>query len=174
MNSWIPKKKIVKLAIAIATVSVLLYFAGLLVVSNEIGKIENFYASSESELSKNEKSLAIKSIAETNKELIQTLKDFFIQKGDEVKFIEEIEGVARASSVKFEINSIDVKASQGDSFKEDVSVKMKTEGSWKNTLSFIDKLRKMPFGVLIEKINLDADAPGNWSGSIEFIIFREK
>lgn len=174
MNNWIPKNKVIRFAVTAAIFSILLYFAGLLVVSNEIRKIENFYRDTNSESFKEEKFLAVKSIAEANKESIQTLRDFFIQKGDEVKFIEKIEEVARSSSIKFEITSIDVKTNQEKSFKEDVDVKMKIEGSWRNTVYFIDRLNKIPFGVSIEEINLDANTPGNWSGFVEFIIFREK
>ena len=174
MNNWIPKNKILNLAIIVAAFSVLLYFVGLLIVLNEIKKIENLYTSAESQTSKEERFWSTKSIAETNKEPIQALRDFFVQKGDEVKFIEQIEGVARASSIKFEISSIDIKSGQTDSFKEDVGIKMNIEGPWKNLIYFADKLKKMPFGVLIENVNLDVIAPGNWSGVIEFVIFREK
>ena len=87
-------------------------------------KIENLYHDINSESSKEEKFWAIKSIAEANKEPVQTLRDFFIQKGDEVKFIEIIEGVAKASSVKFEIASIDVRAVKDASFKEDINSKL--------------------------------------------------
>ena len=41
-------------------------------------------------------------------------------------------------------------------------------------ISFVDSLNKMPFGVLIEKINIDSSAPGEWSGLIDIIIFRKK
>jgi Tfp pilus assembly protein PilO len=174
MNNWIPKSKIVKLAIATVSFSVILYFVGLLIILNEMNKIENFYGDTNSELFKEDKFWAIKSIAEKNKEPIQTLRDFFIQKGDEVKFIEEIEGLAKTLSIKFEIISIDVKANQLNSFKEDVSVEMKIEGSWKDVISFVDKLKKMPFGVSIEKVDLDSNTPGDWSGSVSLVVFREK
>jgi hypothetical protein len=174
MNNWIPKNKIVKFAIICASLSILLYFIGLFFVFRETQKIENFYRDTNSESFQEEKFWAIKSLAEINKESIQNLRNFFIQKGDEVKFIEKIEGVGRASSIKFEIASIDVKSGSSDSFKEDVSVKMKIEGSWSNIIYFLGKLKKMPFGVLIEKVDLDTNAPGDWSGSIEFVVFREK
>lgn len=174
MNNWIPKNKIVKFAEALALFSMILYFIGLFLVINKIKAVENFYHGAESESFKEEKFLVIKSIAESNKESIQILRDFFIQKGDEVKFIEKIEETARASSLKFEISSIDVKANQTNSFKEDVSVKMKIEGTWSSIIYFIDKLNKIPFGVSIEKVSLGAPVAGEWSGSIDFIIFREK
>ena len=174
MNNWVPKNKTVIFFIISAFFSVMLYFAGLFIVFSKIRAIENLYHDTNSELFKEEKFWAVKSMAEANKELIQTLRYFFIQKGDEVQFIEKIEETARISSVKFEIASIDVKVNQEDLLKEDINIKMKIAGPWKNVIYFIDKLKKIPFGVLIEKVDLDADSSGNWSGSIEFIIFREK
>jgi Tfp pilus assembly protein PilO len=174
MNSWIPKNKIVRFAAATALLSIILYFAGLLIVFGEIKKVENFYNDTESQYSKEEKTLAIKSIAETDKEQIQTLRDFFVKKGDEVTFIEQIEKAAKDSSIKFEISSIDIVPNQRGSFKEDLDVKMKAQGSWQDVMFFINKLEKMPFGVLIENLNLDASAPGSWEGLIDFNVFREK
>ncbi len=174
INNWIPKNRIVELATMVTVLSVVLYAVGLFVVFREIKKVENFYHNTESEFFKEKKFWAIKSIAEANKEPIQTLRNFFIQKGDEVKFIEQIEETARISAIKFEIVSIDVKANQPDPFKEDIEVKMEMEGSWRDIMHFIDKLEKMPFGALIKDINLNAKAPSDWSGSVSFIIFREK
>jgi len=174
MNDWIPKNKTVKFATAVIILSVLLYLAGLWVVYGEIKKIENLYASTDSESSREQKFLAVKSIAESNMATIQTLRNFFVQKGDEVKFIEEIEGVAKASAAKSEITAIDVKASPKDSVKEDVDIKISLEGSWGEVVGFIDKIKKMPFGVSIETLNLNANTPGSWSGSVELIVFREK
>lgn len=173
MNSWIPKNKILKMALIAMVFSMALYFIILFLVIKETKKVKNFYQDTNSDSFKQEKFLAIKYIAESNRDLIQTLKDFFVQKGDEIKFIEEIELVANKSGVDFEIESIDLKADENDQ-KENIIVKIKTNGSWVDNIKFIDNLKKMSFGVLIQKVSLDADKPGNWSGFVEFIIFREK
>ena len=172
MNNLVPKKNIVRLAVSVALLSMVLYFGGLLFVLREINNKKNIYNSTESASYKEEKARVIQSIVETNKESITTLQDFFVLKGDEVKFIEQIENVAHLSGIKFEISSIDIKTDQAESFKEDVYIKIMLTGSWKNIMSFIDKLEKMSFGVLVEKINLDANYSGNWSGFIDFIIFN--
>lgn len=174
MNNWIPKNKIIKFAGAFALLSIALYFVALFIVFREAKKLENFYQNTETESSKAERFLAIKSAAEANMEQIQTLENFFVKKDDEVKFIEQVEATAEASAIKFEIVSIDVKANQENSFKENVSVKVGVEGGWGDIMSFINKLEKMPFGVLIGNINLDAKGSGSWNGSIEFVVFREK
>lgn len=173
MNNWIAKNKIISLGI-VAAFSLILYLVSLFNVFGEIKKIEDSYHNSEPELSKEKKFVAIKYITESNKESIQTIRDFFIKKGDEVAFIKQIENIARASSIKSEISSIDIKENQSESLKEDVKIKMSVEGSWLNVMSFISKLEKMSFGVLIQNINLDANAPGHWTGSVGFNIFREK
>lgn len=174
MNNLIPKNKLVVLSVIVAVLSVVLYFTGLFIVLGKEKKIEDSYFSAESESSKEERIRVIKYLMETNKEPIQELQDYFVQKDDEVKFIEQIEKVARNSGIKAEIISIDVKANQNDSFKENVDVKMKVDGSWHDIMYFINKLEKISFGVLIENLNLDSNTPNNWSGLIELIVFREK
>ncbi len=174
MNNLIPKNKFVTFVIVIISLSVILYFVGLFIVLEIKKEIENSYYNTESKSSKEEKTRIIKNITEANKEPIQDLRNYFIQKSDEVEFIEQIEKLARDSGVKFDIVSIDVKTDQQDSFKENVDVKMKLEGSWQNIIRFVDKLEKMPFGVLVENMSLDTSTSGNWFGFIEFILFREK
>lgn len=174
MNNWIPKNKTIKSIIILTLFNIALYFFSLFVVLVEIKKVENFYSNTESESFKEQKFETIKSIAEANKESIQSLRGFFIQKGDEVRFIEQIEKIAQTSSINFEIISIDVKPNQTDSFKENVNIKMGIDGTWKDIMLFINKLEKMNFGVLIENVNLDVKNPGNWVGFIDFVIFREK
>jgi hypothetical protein len=174
MNSWIPKNKIVRIAASVALLSIVLYFVGLFIVLNETKKLENLYGNTESESSKEQKFLAIKSVVDANQDTIQTLKKFFVQKGDEVKFIEQIEGITKNSGIKFNIVSIDVKAGGSNDFKEDIAVKMQTEGAWTDTVSFISKLERLPFGISITGVDMSLVAPGQWSTSVDFIIFREK
>jgi hypothetical protein len=175
MNTWIPKNKIVKVVAGILLASVVLYFGGLFIALKQINKVESLYNNTESESSKNDKLSAIKTLAEANQDGIATLRNFFIKKDDEVKFIEQIEMAAKNSSIKSEITSIDVKTEEIQSpFKEDVEVKMNIEGPWGNVMTFMDKLERLPFGVEVENMNFDASSPKYWSGGIEFIVFREK
>jgi Tfp pilus assembly protein PilO len=154
--------------------SVCLYLTGLFIVTRETKKVENFYHDSESEFSKNDKLLAIKSITTSNKEILDELRRFFIQKGDEVKFIEQMEKVAKDSSVNFDIATIDIKQNPDDSFKEDINVKISISGSWGNLMSFLGKLERMPFGVSIKNTTLNMKNSGEWMGFVEILVFREK
>lgn len=174
MNNWIPKNKTIEFIATLAFLSVALYFIGLFVVLNEIKKVKDFYTNTESESSKEQRFLAIKSIAEKNEETIQFLRSFFVKKGDEVMFIEKIEETAKISSIEFEIIAIDVKPNQEDTFKENIDLKMRIAGTWDNLILFIDNLEKMNFGVLIKNINLGVKDTDGWSGFIDFVIFREK
>ena len=174
MNNWVPNKKIIRSAALITMVCTILYFTGLFVVISKINKIENSYNDIESSIYKQERVWTLKALAENNKEDIKTLRDFFIQKEDEVYFIEAIESTARKSGVLFEIASINEKPKEGDTFEQDILVKIDVEGSWPNILSLLDLLEKMPFGVSIENINLDVDSASKWSGFIELILFKEK
>ncbi|KKR28236.1 MAG: hypothetical protein UT61_C0054G0008 [Candidatus Woesebacteria bacterium GW2011_GWA1_39_8] len=173
MKNWIPKKTFLMVSATAAVFCVVLYLASLFLVLLEIKEIEDYYNNTESQSGKEERARVLKSIAETNKEYIQTLREYFIQKGDEVKFIEQIEEIGKKSSIQFEINSIDVKPNQLKNFKEDITVRMDIEGSWQNIMNFTDMLEKMNFGILVQNISLDAKTEAKWSGTIEFIIFRE-
>jgi Tfp pilus assembly protein PilO len=174
MNNWIPNNKIVKFAAITALLSIVLYFSGLFIVFNETKGIENAYHSTESDAYKENEVGAIKSITDTNKESIQILQNFFLQKGDEAKFIEQIENAAKTSGIKFETSSIDVALSGSNSFEEDVDVTINVEGSWDDTMSFVDKLGKMPFGISVDNVSLTANTPGKWTGFVELVVFRQK
>lgn len=174
MNSWIPKNQTFRFAIGLAIFSMLLYFAGLLLVSIESKKVEKSYSNTESDSFKEQKFWAIKSTADANAESIEYLKNFFVVKGGEVSFIEKIEEIAKVSSIKFEIASIDIKPEQKDIIEEEVIVKIKVGGNWNSIMSFVNQLEKINFGVTIDDISLDAETPGNWVGTIEFLIYKNK
>lgn len=173
MSNWIPKNKTVYLATASALLSMILYFGGLYAVWNGIKKVEDFYSGTESASAKEQKFRAIRMAADENKDSIEILRNSFVKKGDEVKFIESIEEIASSSNIKFDIVSLDAK-NDTSSFKEDIKISAKTEGSWKNTIAFLDKLEKMPFAVSIESLDLNSYSDGIWSSTIKITVFREK
>lgn len=174
MKNWIPKKNLIIFAVGTAVLSALLYFGGLSFVLYQIQKIRNSYSDAESASSKDDRARDLKVIAETNKEEISILRGFFIKKGDEVKFIEDIENLGKESNVEFKIDSIDVAPGQADVFKEDVIVKVYFEGNWQSVMKFVYGLERLQFGVMTKNLSLEAQSKGVWSGSIQFIVFREK
>ena len=87
----------------ITTICALLYFAGLTFIYLKIKGIEGAYNNTESQSMKAEKAQALKSAAETNKEYIEILRQFFIKKDDEVEFIKQIEDIGNKSKIAFSI-----------------------------------------------------------------------
>lgn len=173
MPKLLLKNKFFRLSLVMAFLSIVLYLFGLCFVFREIDKAYNLYSNTESDFAKSKKFSLIKSIIQNNTADIDNLKNILVKKGDEVEFIKLIESEAKAANVEFDISSIDLESLAEDQFKENLKIKINFEGSWKNTMNFIDKMQKMPFGSQINNINLDANR-NVWTGSINFIIFREK
>lgn len=174
MKNWIPKKSLIVTFSTIAALSVILYAGSLFFVTWQINKIESYYSDTESRSVREERSKIIKVFMNENDSYVSNMRKFFIQNGDEVKFIEQIEEVAKSSGIKFVINNIDEKLCQQDSFKEDVNVRFGVEGEWNKIFSFIDQLETMEFGVQVKDFSLDYVDRSTWSGSVDFIVFREK
>lgn len=137
-------------------------------------EIEKAYSDVESVVTKEENSQAIERIVAENALQIQALRDFFVAPGDEVGFIEKIEAVGKSSELIFEITSISQDKTSDDPVKEDIKVRIAVEGSWQSIMTFIKELERMPFGVIITNINIDANSEKGWAGFVEIIIFREK
>ncbi|NLE07267.1 MAG: type 4a pilus biogenesis protein PilO [Parcubacteria group bacterium] len=175
MNSWIPKNIIVKLTVGMVVLSVLLYLTSLFFVTRQTKKVENLYVDMKSKSFESEKIQAIKSTLGSYNSNLQILRDFFVKKGDEVKFIEEIERVAKDADVKFEISAINVKSGDEQSLNDDIDVRMEIEGPWNDVIKTIDNLERLPFGVLVDNLNINTvGGEGYWSGSISFRVFKEK
>lgn len=173
MPKLLLKNKFFKLFVIIAFLSIVLYLFGICFVFREINKAYNLYNNTESDFVKTRKFTAIKAIVQNNAVDIESLKNILVKKGDEVEFIKIIENEAKNTNIKFDIQSIDLEPLAENQFKENLKIKINFEGSWKNTLLFVDKLQKMPFGSQINRINLDANR-NVWTGSVEFFVFREK
>lgn len=172
-NNWLPKKKTLIMVSSVLVSAALLYLISVFVIIDKHRQIQNFYIDTESAVSKAEREWALKYIVTSYAGEIKSLRDFLVKKGDEVYFIEEIENLARTVGVGFTLRAIDLKESEVD-FKEDISVRLDVKGDWQTVTTFLDKLEKLSFGVLIENLDLKADSPGEWQGSISFLIFREK
>lgn len=174
MHHLVPKKNLLIFSITIALVSVLIYFTSQFLVQKEMDKVKNAHEDIESVLYKKERINALQVLVLNNQDQIGTLREFFIKKGDEVRFIEHIESIAKESAVDFEISTIDFKQDDSSSITEDVVVKVGLKGSWKSLTMFVDKLEKSYFGVLIKEVDINSSSPGNWFGSVTFNLYREK
>jgi uncharacterized protein YfcZ (UPF0381/DUF406 family) len=173
MKNWLPNKNIFRGVALVLALCAFVYVAMLFLVYQKRSEISSYGEETRSMLAQEEDSLRIKSIVDNHKDSIQKVRQFFIERGDEIEFIETIEAVARDSQVKSEISSIS-QSQNKDPEKEDIRVKVEVEGSWSRVATFLDKLEKMPFGILMQSVTLDSRQAGVWSGSIEFIVYREK
>lgn len=174
MSELIPKNKTIRFMITFTVLSALLYFVALFFVNYKTDELNDFYKSAEIESSRLEKFREIKELADKNSLLIKNLDEFFVKKDGEIGLIEQMESLAKKYNLKLEINSLDVKNDETSQFKEDMNMKIKFEGSWINTISFFNDLEKMPFGIVIQGVNLDKKEVAIWFGFAELLIFKEK
>lgn len=161
------------LAVVVLGLSLVLYIVGTFMVKAKINAIKSAYTASESKFVQEERREIITEILNSKSAEIQKLRSFFVAKGDEVVFIEKIESLARQNGLLFEIDTIS-QASPTTNTKQDITIKMDIDGSWRNIMNFIKELETLPFGVSILDIELDAKTGAGWSGFIEFAVFREK
>ena len=174
MKNWVPKRRLLITTTTITLTCLLVYFGSLIFVLNEMHQIEAAYSDPNSSFSRQQRAEILKVIVESNDKDLETLRAFYIQKGDEVEFIEEIERLGQQSGVVFEIDTINPVGKENSAFKEDIAIKINIEGSWSKIMNFLESLEKTYFGISIENINLDADVPGRWTGSVRLLVFREK
>ncbi len=174
MNYWLPKNKTLAISLGTVIAVALGYVVWVYLVNAKITQIERAYTESESAVAQQERARTIAAIAGSNKQEIQTLRDFFVASGDEVLFIERIEEIGKAAGLSFEIASISQGKAAGDAVKEDITLRIAMKGSWQSVMTFVKQLETIPFGVRITDFKMDTVTPGNWSGFIELIIFRAK
>lgn len=174
MHHLVPKKNLLLFSVSTTLVAILIYFTSQYIVQKEMDKVKNAHEDVESVLYKKERINALEVLVANNQDQINTLREFFIQKGDEVRFIEHIESIAKESGVDFEIGTIDFKQDDLSSITEDVLVKVDLRGDWKSLTMFVDKLEKSYFGVLISEVDINSSSPGNWFGRVTFKLYREK
>lgn len=173
MKSWLPNSKIFRIAIVFFAITLLIYLFSLGALLKKKSEIKDHNSQTFSALTQEEDALRLQSILDTNKELIGSVRGFFIPKNDDISFIESIESVGETSGVRSEISSI-TPGKNKDENKETILVKTNFEGSWVSVMRYLDRLEKMDFGVYVQNINIESPAAGNWEGSVEFIIYKDK
>lgn len=173
MNSWVPKTNTKIFTALFLLLSISVYSFMFFVTKSKIDSIELAYSNTASSIAREEDARKIKSVAEENSGDIDFLMKYFVAKGDEVVFIEDVESLAKDSGIKFIITSITpVKAPGENSESKEISVKVNIEGAWSSMMSFLDGLEKLPFGVSVLSFSLDKSGGKGWSGNVEFIVFN--
>ncbi len=173
MNLWVIKMNKRIFAGLLLLVSISIYCVGFFITNSKINAIESAYSNTASTIALQEEARKIRVITEENAEEIEMLSKYFVPKGDEVVFIEDVESLAKNSGIKFDITSIAPIKVQGDSAEsKEISVKMNIEGSWNSMISFFDGLEKLPFGISTQSFSLDKPSGASWKGSLEFLVFN--
>lgn len=173
MNSWIPNKKIIVASSLTLFVCIVVYISFFILLKRKVHSIEVAYSNTASILSLEEQARVNRFIALENKDNIDFINQYFIERGDEVLFIEDIEKYARSLNLKFDIVSISpVKPTSSEVAIKETLVKMNLEGSWQNLIVFLDGLYKLPFGVSVQNFGFDKASNGIWGLTIEFVVFN--
>lgn len=156
-----------------AFICLTVYFGGILYIQKELVKIKTSHEDIESEIYKKERIKALETLVMNNTDSIENLRNFFVRKDDEVKFIEYIEGTAKISGVDFEISTITSKTEEIGIPKEDILVRVAVRGAWNSVMKFIDTMEKGNFGVLIREVEMDNNSSGGWFASILLNFYKE-
>ena len=107
------------------------------------------------------------------------INNSIVQKNEDIKFIEDIERIARNNGVDIKIDDL--------SFRDNLSVKLSEftmlnarvtiDGSWNGIYSFLFELESLPFKIKIDKfvfIHGDIEASNKWQGVFEIGVLKYK
>lgn len=87
---------------------------------------------------------------------IDSVNGYFITKDEEVRFIENIESLARENKLEVEISSINIEKDQNiqKDGLEYLVIKVNTRGSWEGTYKFFGLIEMMPYHIFINKFSI--------------------
>ena len=110
---------------------------------------------------------------------ITLINNSIIQENEDIKFIEDIERIARNNGVEIKIDSL--------SFKDNISIKssgltmlnarVTIDGSWAGIYSFLFELESSPFKIKIDKfasVHGDIELSDKWQGVFEIGVLKYK
>jgi hypothetical protein len=175
MNKYIPDKKDLYGAVGMLAAGVLIFVAAIIAVSSKISTIYEESMQAETVAIGIEEAFIIKKdLAELHDE-VSILNSYFIQSGDEVRFIEKLESVARASNVKIEISSIAVgKEPTQSAFTENLGMRIRFEGDRASIHNFLKRMESMPHAVSLGNFSFELLVDELWSGQIEVSVLKIK
>jgi hypothetical protein len=110
-----------------------------------------------------------------------------LKNGDEVGFIELLEGLAKKNSLDISIDHLDLDniSSLADTDMTSLDIKAQTKGDWAGTYSFMNELESLPFVSRVDKFALMSvsDGPvdskkssfnGQWQIIFEIHVLKQK
>jgi len=105
----------------------------------------------------------------------QQLLSFLLPTGSEVSFIEQIEGLAKASGLDGKTNNVAETPNQIAGVKQ-LDIQLTETGSWNNAMYFLGQLENLPYNLdirgisLIEQPSGVKNKAGLWTGSFDFSV----
>jgi len=122
---------------------------------------------------------SIQGVLADTKDDLSLINSYFVSQDGAVDFIETVESVGRQSGIAVSIGSVSVQGGEEESQSvgEMLKLGVKTEGSWKNSIYFLELVESIPFKTHLEKASFltkKGDRSGVWKGEVEFSVFKLK
>jgi hypothetical protein len=165
----------------------LLYYFGLNDIRDKNNNIYVLKNNLSSQVEKQRYMSSMEQMIENTDTNITKINTSIIQKGEDVKFIEEIEGIAKDNNLIINIDSLSVE--ENTSFVSSglaiLKVKANMSGGWAGVYSFLSQIESMPFRIKIDKFalisNVDQVMVGTksanskqWQGIFEISVLKYK
>lgn len=111
----------------------------------------------EFDFKKNKSLTSVKNLMKDTKKEREQLSRFFVEPNGAVDFIESIESFVKITGVKTEIETVSVEflKNKKTSNFEKFRISLKTEGSWNDTIHFLNLLETLPYQTSFDNIKLD-------------------
>jgi len=119
--------------------------------------VASLVTQSSTDFEKSERIRVAKAEIAKNGDFISKIDSYFIPKDGVVTFINEIENLGKSTDVSTTISSIEpliIDVKEKNSFKETLSVKLEAVGSWKNVYQFVSLLENLPYGIVIDEVQI--------------------
>jgi Tfp pilus assembly protein PilO len=182
-------KKIIILLILIEILICVMYYFGFVNLKKKNENISVLRNNLSSQIEKQQYMFSTQKMMKNTDSDITRVNNSLIQKDEDIKFIENIEGIARGNGLIIKIDNL--------AFEDDPSfssngltilrIKASMSGNWAGMYSFLSQIETLPSKIRIDKfaltnnagqISTDAEkptAPGNdWQGVFEISVLKYK
>ena len=153
METNLPTKKILGVIVVLNVVVLTAYFYLFSTIKSKnesTSVLENVLGSQISRES--ELKLVGTSLRETEKERA-LINSYFVQegKGEVAGFVEFVESIAKSAGVSLSVSSILLKKQEDFSITEKMNLGLEVEGSWTDTIYFLELLELLPYKVSFDR-----------------------
>lgn len=140
--------------------------------SNSVDSIKEGYTSFYENQRLRDNISEIRSSYQKIKPDIDSVNGYFITNSEEVRFIENIESLAKENKLEVEISAINIDKNPdlAKNGLEYLVLKVNTKGSWEGIYKFLNSLEVLPYHISISKFSIskiEDDKKGNLKGFFE-------